>query len=93
MRCEQCGDEFEAARSTAKYCGAKCRVAANRAERRPFELTEGFHGVDRDSRFLGRHIRRYGEYRIMETDGTVRSPTPEEQEAADRAGIASLKEL
>ena len=28
--CKQCGNEFEAQRSTAQYCSAKCRVAAGR---------------------------------------------------------------
>ena len=28
--CEYCGKEFEAKRSTAKYCSAKCRVHAGR---------------------------------------------------------------
>ena len=28
MKCKQCGNEFEAKRSTAKYCGAKCRKLA-----------------------------------------------------------------
>jgi len=30
MKCEQCGNEFEAQRSTARFCSAKCRVAYNR---------------------------------------------------------------
>ncbi len=28
MECKQCGNEFEAQRSTAQYCGAKCRKLA-----------------------------------------------------------------
>ncbi len=30
MECRQCGKEFTAKRSTARYCSAKCRVLANR---------------------------------------------------------------
>lgn len=30
-RCENCGDAFAAARVTARYCGDRCRKAANRA--------------------------------------------------------------
>ena len=30
MKCEVCGREFEAKRSDAKYCSAKCRVKAKR---------------------------------------------------------------
>lgn len=30
MKCINCGREFEAKRSDAKYCGAYCRVTANR---------------------------------------------------------------
>jgi hypothetical protein len=31
--CAQCGAEFERRRTTARYCSAKCRVAAHRAAR------------------------------------------------------------
>lgn len=30
MQCTLCGKEFEAKRSTARFCSAKCRVAHNR---------------------------------------------------------------
>lgn len=30
MKCEQCGTEFEAKRSTALYCSGKCRAIAGR---------------------------------------------------------------
>lgn len=29
-RCEQCGTQFEARKSTAKYCGGNCRTRASR---------------------------------------------------------------
>ena len=34
MICEQCGNVFEAKRSTARFCSAKCRVAFNRAAKK-----------------------------------------------------------
>ena len=34
MICEHCGKSFEAKRSTARFCGAKCRVAFNRAAKK-----------------------------------------------------------
>lgn len=33
-KCDHCGGRFEARRATAQYCSAKCRVYANRAQRR-----------------------------------------------------------
>jgi predicted nucleic acid-binding Zn ribbon protein len=32
--CEQCGESFEAKRSTARFCQTKCRVAFNRAAKK-----------------------------------------------------------
>ena len=32
IRCGSCGEKFQPVRSTAKFCSAKCRVAANRAK-------------------------------------------------------------
>jgi hypothetical protein len=37
--CFRCGDYFLAARSTARYCSDRCRVAANREWRRKFGLS------------------------------------------------------
>jgi len=31
-KCQQCGKTYEAKRKTSRFCSAKCRVAANRAE-------------------------------------------------------------
>lgn len=31
VTCAQCGEEFEAKRSTAKFCGARCRQQSRRA--------------------------------------------------------------
>jgi hypothetical protein len=31
--CVHCGAEFQPQRSSARYCGARCRVAAHRAKR------------------------------------------------------------
>lgn len=31
VACAQCGESFEAARSTAKFCGARCRQQSRRA--------------------------------------------------------------
>jgi len=39
MKCKQCGNEFEG-RADAKYCSAKCRVAANRNTTEPIAVTE-----------------------------------------------------
>lgn len=47
--CAQCGTEFEAARSTAKYCGATCR---QRARRRPAEALAVPGMVDQVTRRL-----------------------------------------
>jgi hypothetical protein len=33
LTCQQCGESFDAARRTAKYCSALCRVTANRAKK------------------------------------------------------------
>ena len=30
MKCENCGNDFESKRATAKYCSARCRVSAGR---------------------------------------------------------------
>ena len=31
-RCEHCGQEFERQRTTARFCSARCRMAAHRAK-------------------------------------------------------------
>lgn len=36
--CEVCGRNFEAQRSTARYCGAACRKKASRARANPDDL-------------------------------------------------------
>ena len=34
-QCHQCGTEFRASKSTARFCSARCRVAAHRAASKP----------------------------------------------------------
>ena len=41
MKCQHCQSEFTAKRSTARYCSAKCRVAASRSVTdEPVSVTE-----------------------------------------------------
>lgn len=49
VACEQCGKEFEAKRSTAKYCSASCRHAAWEARQVNVKNANSLGGVDLDA--------------------------------------------
>lgn len=56
VECLQCGDTFEATRSDATFCSARCRVAYSRE---PEKMRKFIEHLDVLGRMLDRQARKY----------------------------------
>lgn len=57
VKCHQCGHEFEATRSDAAFCSARCRVACSREPARRASAIAGLKSSGSTARQIARKYR------------------------------------
>ena len=96
-KCENCGEEFEAKRADAKYCSAKCRVAANRNNVTDNSVTDNVTDKEYRGRATGKTLKEMGAQDLYDEiesyPGDTWWDSAEYKELMKRLNGKSLEEL